>query len=111
MHGREVATQVVDPLEIMDATIFDDIGKGRPILGDHEWESGELVVDGDQQLFEAVRGNVPAHVRVGPLLLEELDRVRAWPGSSGRGLVPVDAQLLAGAVPQPNSRRGVVVDA
>src|SRR5450631_1059460 len=110
MHGRDVATQVVNPLAIMDSAVLDDIGKGRPILGDHQRENRELAVDGQQQLLETVGGNVPAHVRVGPLLWHELDRVRTWPWRSRRGLVPVGTQLLADAVPKLNGRRGVVVD-
>src|SRR5674476_1705679 len=97
--------------DVYKRQVLHDIGKSRPILGDHERETRELVVDGQQPFFEAVRGNVPAHVGIWPILLDELDTVRAWPGSSGPGLVPVGTQLVADAVPQPNGRRGVVVDA
>src|ERR1035437_124791 len=40
MHGRDVATQVVNSLHIMHSAVLHDIGKSRPTLGDHEREVG-----------------------------------------------------------------------
>ena len=53
--GREVAAQVVDALDVPHAAVDDLVGEGSAVLGHHERQPRELLVEVDEEVLEAAQ--------------------------------------------------------
>ena len=79
MRCGEVLVEIVDPLGIVHPTIRHLVIKRCTIFGDHQRQVREAFVQVDEQLFEAVGGDVPSRCGVRTGLLHELDVTAAGP--------------------------------
>ena len=103
MRRREVPAQVVDAVDVVhggpSASSVTTSSNAAPFSVTMSGRSGYCVVQGDEQVLEARRVDVPAHLGVRPGLREELDVLGAGPRRAAHVLVPVGVRARRLPVP------------
>src|SRR3954468_6051324 len=63
-HRLQVPPVVVDAVRVVHLAVLHPVGEGGTVLGDHERQVRVALVQGGQQVREALRLDVPAHLGV-----------------------------------------------